>query len=116
MLFNTHDIAEMVIDEAVEQFAGKWVVSDDKRNHFKNVCSVIDQIVSEFECESTEVFIDDETLDLRISIVCPDIVLEYGRTHPFFTLIQHTKSFAFSAAGDSLQIDFVFAGLWEHKD
>lgn len=116
MLFSTYDITEMVVDEATEQFGGKWVVPEDKRNHLKDVCSIIDRIVSEFDCESAEASIDDDTLDLRISVVCPDIVLEYGRTHPFFTLIQHTKSFAFSAAGDSLQIDFVFAGLWGYKD
>ena len=97
---NTHDIVDMVMDEASEQFGARWVVSKAKREGLKKDCGLIDRLVSEFDCESTEADIDDETMKLRVSSVCPDVVLEYGRTHPFFALIQHTESFSFSAVGD----------------
>lgn len=113
---STYDIVEMVIDEATEQFGSRWVIPNAKRKDLKTDCALIDKFVSEFDCESAEADIDDETLKLKVSIVCPDMVLEYGRTHPFFTLIQHVESFSFSAVGDSLKVDFVFAGLWENKD
>lgn len=113
---STYDIVEMVIDEATEQFGNRFVVSEIKRDNLKTDCALIDRLVSEFDCESAEAEVDDETMKIKVSIVCPDMVLEYGRTHPFFTLIQHTESFSFSAVGDSLKVDFVFAGLWENKD
>lgn len=111
-----YDIVDMVVEEAYEQFGKRWVISRAKKNDLKTDCALIDRLVSEFDCESAEADIDDDTLKLRVSIVCPDMVLEYGRTHPFFTLIQHTESFSFSAVEDSLKVDFVFAGLWEKKD
>lgn len=116
MFVNTYDIVEMVIDEATEQFGNRWVIPKAKKKNLKTDCDLIDRLVSEFDCESAEADIDDETLKLKVSVVCPDMVLEYGRTHPFFTLIQHAESFSFSAVEDSLKVDFVFAGLWESKD
>lgn len=116
MFVSTYDIVEMVIDEATEQFRNRLVIPNAKKNTLKTDCELIDQLVSDFDCESAEADIDDETLKLRVSVVCPDMVLEYGRTHPFFTLIQHAESFSFSTIEDSLKVDFVFAGLWENKD
>lgn len=113
---STYNIAEMVIDEATEQFGGHWTISDANKKNLKTDCDLIDRIGSEFDYESAEVDIDGETLKIKVSIFCPDIILEYGRTHSFFTLIQHAESFGFSAVGHSLRIDFVFAGLWEKKD
>lgn len=113
---NTYDIVEMIIDEATEQFGGRLVVPENKRKNLQTDCVLIDRLVSEFDCESVEADVNDETLKLRVSIVCPDMVLEYGRTHPFFSLIQHVESFSFSAVEDSLKVDLIFAGLWENKD
>lgn len=113
---SVYDIVEMVIDEATEQFGGHWFIPKDRQIVLQTDCTLMDRLVSEFSCESVETDIDDETLNLKISIVCPDMVLEYGRMHPFFTLIQHTESFGFSAVDDSIRVDFVFAGLWEKKD
>ena len=115
MFVSTYDIVEMVIDEATEQFGNRWVIPKAKKKNLKTDCDLIDRLVSEFDCESAEADIDDETLKLKVSVVCPDMVLEYGRIHPFFTLIQHAESFSFSAVEDSLKVDFVFAGLWESK-
>lgn len=112
----TYDIVEMVVDEATEQFGNNWVVPKNKRIGLQSDCKLIDRISSEFDCESIEADIDDETMKIKISLISPDIVLEYGRTHPFFALIQHTESFSFSAIGDNIRVDFVFAGLWEKKD
>lgn len=115
-LVNTYDIVDMVVEEASGQFGSRWGISKDKRKNLKTDCTLIDRLVAEFDCESAEAEIDDETMKLKVSIVCPDMVLEYGRTHPFFTLIQHAESFSFSAVKDSIKVDFVFAGLWEKKD
>lgn len=113
---NTYNVVNMVVEEASKQFGNGLVISKDKSKNLKTDCTLIDRLVSEFSCESAEAEVDDETMKLRVSVVCPDMVLEYGRTHPFFTLIQHAESFSFSAIEDSIKVDFVFAGLWEKKD
>ena len=112
----TYDIVDMVVAEASDRFGSHWQVSEDKLNILKTDCTIIDRLVSDFDCESVEADIDEETMKIKVSITCPDMILEYGRTHPFFTLIKNTESFSFYAEGDSLKVDFVFAGLWENKD
>lgn len=112
----TYDIVDMVIDEATEQFGNRFVVTASKRKNLKTDCELIDRLVSEFDCESAEAEIDDETMKLTVSLVCHDMILEYGRTNPFFSVIQHAESFKFSASADSLKVDFVFTGIWERKD
>lgn len=111
-----YDIVEMVIEEAADQFGGHWFIPKKRLVELQTDCTLIDRLVSEFDSESTEADIDAETMKLKISLVCPDMVLEYGRIHPFFTLIQHAESFGFSAVEDSIRVDFVFAGLWEKKN
>lgn len=113
---NTYDIVEMVIDEASEQFGSRWFISKTSKKNIKADCELIERLASDFDCESVEADVDAETMKLTVSVVCPDMVLEYGRTHPFFTLIQYTESFGFSAVEDSLKINFVFSSLWEKKD
>lgn len=112
----TFDIVDMVVEEASAQFGDRWVMPKTKREQLKKDCGLIDKMVVDFDCESAEAEVDDETLKLRVSLICPDMVVEYGRTHPFFELIQHTESFGFSASDGNLKIDVVFAGLWEHKN
>lgn len=112
----TYDIVGMVVEEASEQFGSGWRISKDKTKNLKKDCTLIDRLASEFDCESIEAEVDDETMKLKVSIVFPDMVLKYGRTHPFFALIQHAELFSFSAVEDSLKVDFVFAGLWEKRD
>ena len=113
---STYDIVEMVVDEATDQSNGLWIISESNKDKMRNSCNLIDQLISEFDCESAEADVNDETLKLKISIVCPDMIFEHGRTHLFFDLIQNVESFSFSAVEDSLKADFIFAGLWEHKD
>ena len=115
-LVSTYDVVDMVVEEASLQFGMQWGIPEDKRKSLQTDCALIDRLVSEFYCESVEAEIDDETMKLTVSIVCPDMILEYGRTHPFFALIQNTESFSFSAVEESLLVNFVFAGLWEKKD
>ncbi len=114
-MVNASDIVEMVLEEAAEQFGSRWYIPKDIKKRLKTDCALIDRLSTEFDCESAEAEVDDATMKLHVSLVCPDMVLEYGRTHPFFTLIQHTESFSFSAVEDSLKVDFVFAGLWVNK-
>lgn len=111
---NTYDVVEMVVDEATSQFGGSWVVSETKKNQLAESCNIIDSLVEEFDCESTEASVDDDTMQLKVSIICPDMVLEYGRQHPFFLLIKQASGFRFSSIGDSLKVEFIFSGLWEH--
>lgn len=111
----TSGIVEMVLDEAESQFK-TWFVPKSKREELSESLSIIDRLCDEFDCESAEAEVDDETMVLSVALVCPDIVMENGRSHLFFELIKHTDSFAFSAEEDMLRITLNFAGLWRNRD
>lgn len=107
-----YDVVSEVVAEACKQFGSRWSIQASAIERINADCTLVDQLVSEFCCESIEATVD-EGMNLHISIVCPDIVVDYGSTHPFFRLIEHTSSFHFSAIDDSLKIDFVFSGVWQ---
>lgn len=111
---SAYDVVNEVVEETSKQLGSRWNIHRPVLENIKADCTLVDQLVSEFCCESIEASVDED-MNLCVAIVCPDMVLEYGSTHPFFTLIQHTSSFCFSAIDDSLKIDFVFSGVWQHS-
>ena len=78
---STYDIVEMVVDEATDQFNGLWIISESNKDKIRNNCNLIDQLISEFDCESAEADVNDETLKLKISIVCSSMLKDHVRTN-----------------------------------
>lgn len=109
------DIVWLVLAEAESQFK-TWFVPKSKREKLSEPLAIIDRLCDEFDCESAEAEVYDETMDLSVTLVCSDIIMEHGRNHIFFELIKHASSFSFSAEEDMLRVAFNFAGLWRSKD
>lgn len=109
-----YDVVEMVVEDANEQFGVMWRVNREKETLLKKNCSIIDNIANEFGGVSFEVNINDITMDITVSLVCSDMIVENNR-HKFYSLINNTKGFSFTKAedGDNLQVNFVFPGIWE---
>lgn len=105
----TFDVVDMVLDEAVVQSNGSLIVEDVVLDMLKQECAIVDELIDEFDGESVEASIADNERDLVISLVCPEIVLEYGRKHLFFSLIQQAGQFSFSAFGkNAIRVDLRF--------
>lgn len=115
-LIRSYDIVTMVIDEAVKHYGNTWALDANMMENLQTSCNIIDRLIPEFDCESIEAGVNDTTMALHIELICPDMILEYGRSHPFFEAIKGVKSIQFSAAGDNLKINLEFTGLWKHKD
>lgn len=54
----------------------------------RRICLKLDECCVDFGCERVEVVADNETATLDITLYFDDIIMEYGRSHPFFQAIK----------------------------
>ena len=111
------DFAFDVIDEASEKFGDLYSINEEKYKRLDEICGLVDELVQgigdEFGCDEVTVDVDPITKELIFNIVCDEIILQHGRTHKFFTLMEQVDSVRFSkAAPDSLRIEIGISGLW----
>ena len=104
--FGCYEAVDVVLGEAVEQFGNKYKVNQEEMERIAADCRIVDAMVEEFNCEALEAEITDD-LDITVCVECDEMTLENGRSHPFFTLIQHTKWFSFKSIGeDKISVTF----------
>lgn len=111
------DFAFDVIDEASEKFGGSYFLNEEKYGRLDEICGLVDEVVQgiddEFGCDAVTVDVDPTTKELIFNIVCDEIILQHGRTHKFFALMELVDSVRFSKAKlDSLRIEIGISGLW----
>lgn len=113
-LFSSYDIAEVVIAEASDKF-GK-TISEDSKKRLKNECSLVDTLVSEYDCDAAEFSVNEETTDFEITLICPDMTIENDSCESFINAISDLSEVSFSASGDNLQANLIMRGLWRNTD
>lgn len=107
------DAVSFVLDDAQARFGASWKINSEELKKLKMDCSEMDTVVQEFNCESVEAEIDEETMELTISLACEEMTFEYGRSNPFFRVIQMAKSFGFKRLEDgNLTVFFRYGHLF----
>lgn len=114
MQLKCFDIAEMVIDEATNQFSPIWIVNDDKKGIFKQYCDVLDSISEEFDGEAFEVDVDDVKMTISVKFFCSEFTIE-NESHPFYALAKRalSMSFAYEKEDRNMSVEFVFPSIWD---
>lgn len=107
--------ASMVFEEANTRFAPLLKQSKEKLEKFRSACEVIDLLIDAFQCEALDVSVDEDTTDISVSLISPDVVVENGREHPFFRLVSSgsVKAVTFKTEEDNICTTFIFSGVWE---
>ena len=110
------DVVSMVVEEANNQFGVTWNIDKEKERDLKRVCVNIDFLSDEFNGVAFEVDINEITMDITVSLICAEIIVE-NASHRLFDVLKCTKRFAIKPAEDltNTQIDFVFPGIWERS-
>lgn len=110
-----YDAVSMVLDDAAERFGQNWKLNQDALKRLKDDCKLMDSIVEEINCDSIEAEIAEDTMDLIVTLCCEDLTMCYGRSHPFFKIIQHANYFGFRNGGENrLLVFFRFVGVFTH--
>lgn len=110
-----YDAVSMVLDDAAERFGQNRKLNQETLERLQAACKLMDSIVEEIDCDSIEAEIDENTMDLIVTLCCEDLTMCYGRSHPFFKIIQHADSFGFRNGGENrLLVFFRFVGVFTH--
>lgn len=113
-LFNAYDIADMVVCEASERF-GKSI-SEASKTRLKNSCDLIDKLIPEYDCESTEFAVDEDTMNLKVSLIFPDMTMGRDGARTFIDAIGDMSEISFSVSDGNLQVNLIMHGLWRNTD
>ena len=112
-LIKCRDVALEVLDEASSQFGALWRVNEEAKNLIVAVCDDIDVLSREFGGIAFEVEVDDTTTDIRLSLICDDIVIE-DKNHKLYSVVGRAKRFIITNLdSESMRVDFIFPGIWE---
>ena len=108
------DVLDTIIDEANKRFAPRWIVNNEKSDILKEYCDAIDFISQEIDIVEIEAEIDEESMEIIITIGCEGEIIVQSESNTFYDLIERTVRFAFSAPhDDALLVKFVFPGIWD---
>lgn len=108
------DIAEMVLDEATEQFSPIWVVDEEKKGTLKQYCDALDILSEEFNGQAFEVDVDEVKMTISIKMFCDEIEV-CDETHLLYKLgkVAKSMSFSYSKEDDTMAVEFVFPSIWK---
>lgn len=108
------DIAEMVLDEATEQFSPIWVVDEEKKGALKQYCDALDILSEEFNGQAFEVDVDEVKMTISIKMFCDEIEV-CDETHLLYKLgkVAKSMSFSYSKEDDTMAVEFVFPSIWK---
>ena len=104
------DVNEIVID-ATKQYGDRYTLNKELYEKLPDICGYVDDLLLELDCISVEINVcNAPEKRIAIDIICDDIILQHGREHTFFHVIQMFDSFSFSKSKNgnvciSLNID-----------
>lgn len=107
-----YDVAAMVIDEATNQFGSLWKVSKSKLDDLKENCRLVDELSDESNGVSYDVAVNDETMDISVTLECEELVAE-NKSHVIYRLMDKSKSINMFAHDGNLCIKFKFGSIWD---
>lgn len=107
------DVVSMVLEDAAERFGAAYTLDQDAAGRLMEDCAALDTVVNEFSCGSVEAEVDEDKMELVVTLSCDEMTLENGRTSAFFDAIKNASSFGFRGSGeDCLLVFFRFDDLF----
>ena len=109
----TANLTQKQVHKYKEKFSSDFTLNREKYNKLISLCGLADMIMAEFDGENMVIMVDPVLINGIISIQIPELILEDGRTHAFFTMIKQADFLRFTQnAKDKLCIQFGVNNLW----
>jgi len=115
MSVKSFDYTKMVLDEATEKFSKfSWDLNEKKVDILKDYCDAIDEVLRATDGESFEVEVDEDTMNIYMTLSCANVVME-SEEDKLYKLIDRALVVSFAAAKDCYHvlIRFTFPSVWE---
>jgi len=116
MEMKCYDVVESITDEATKQFCGIREIPS-RKDFVRELCKDLDALTELVDAESFSVDIDENSMDILLSISCPEIVAD-RRDHPLYQILMNVKSFAIQKSPDmedGIELRFRAQGIWGSK-
>lgn len=108
---NCYAMASWMIEDAIEKYGFTWRVSDEAREKLKEICGLINGLMTKFEAYENTVSVDETGL-LHIRFLCPEIVIDDAESGVFFTVVRNAASVFIkkdAPDGEAISVEFCFA-------
>lgn len=106
------DVVEAVVGEFMSDNASNYIIEKNRFRELEKYCGFIDEITESNDVIQYDVYIDDKTYDVIVSMVCKK--LEISERHKSLRDILDARKIKVAIAlvdGDHLRVDFVFSNI-----
>lgn len=101
------------INKMVAEYGEGYSIDEQKQKKLWSACAIVDKLESNDICEFSRPVCDKQNGFAIVLGFEYDMVLDGGRTHPFFTLIKMFDSFSIKKVSqDKIEITLNLGGLW----
>ena len=94
--------------EVLERLSAKYektiIVLPDAGERLRRICTIVDEMISEFDAETYTVSVIPDDLTLEINVIVPEMIIEDCSNHSFFKLVELVDSFGLSTEDDNLNL------------
>lgn len=104
------DIAELAIDSAKEKHP-EWLVDEEKREVFEDLCDKIDIIAEENEAAEINVEVDETTKEIIVTVVLPYIYIDPSN-EDIENLLTSINSISFYELNEAVIQEMRMDGIW----
>ena len=112
---NFHDIIMTNIDHTIAEYALGKNFDKEKYKKLEEACDIMQEILDEFGAISVDVDPDAAENSVIIGFECDEIVVEDGRSHPFFKLVALFDAIRFMKSEDEpdmLRTELIMQPVW----
>ena len=110
----TEDTLDEIIEVAKDRVSSLFRLNEEKLEILKSYCRAFNKVLLEFDADSYEISVNEDTLEIEMSMTCVGIVIESKR-HLFLELLDRSVyAELISEDGKSVTVKLVFPSLWEN--
>lgn len=108
----TREKALEYLEEYADQQSG-YELSLYGKERLLHICDLVDLLYTESEGNNVEICIDPTKTFGMVFLYVSDIILQGGRTHPFFELGKFADCIDFKkSAANEIRVGFMIGNLW----
>lgn len=108
----TRENALEYLETCVEQQSG-YELSLYGKERLLHICDLVDLLYAESEGNKVEIYVDPSKTFGMVFLYVSDIILQGGRTHPFFEFGKFSDYIDFKkSAKNEIRVGFMVKNLW----
>ena len=102
-----------IVKDANKKFGDKAYMVDGWNTKLSKICEYIDELNKDFGYDQVDVSVDEHNMQIRVDIICFDLIMYKGRSSKFFDLISLLSNIRFTNVnGEMVRTSLYIDGVW----